>query len=84
MVLVRLVAWLDLHMPIRKGGKSVSGVQTSRQEIVNVLRRAGLHELADEAMRALPDPVDFDDAVAWGAERGVTRATLVSRMGGSP
>lgn len=62
----------------------MSAVQSSRQEIVNVLRRAGLHELAEEAMRALPDPVDLDDAVAWGAQHGVSRTTLVSRMGGSP
>jgi hypothetical protein len=62
----------------------VSAEQRSRQEVVNVLRRAGYPELADEAMRDLPDPVDFDYVLAWGARHGVTRDSLISRMGGSP
>jgi hypothetical protein len=41
-------------------------VQFSRQEMVNMLRRAGLREAASEAMRDLPDPVDLDQVEAWG------------------
>jgi hypothetical protein len=62
----------------------VSAEQWSRGEVVSVLRRAGYRELADEAMRDLPDPVDLDYVLAWGAEHGVTRDRLISRMGGSP
>jgi hypothetical protein len=62
----------------------VSGEQRSRQEVVGVLRRAGYRELADEAMRDLPDPVDLDYVLTWGAAHGVTRDRLISRMGGSP
>ena len=57
-------------------------VQFSRQEMVNMLRRARLREAASEAMRDLPDPVGLDQAEAW--EHGITRNNLISRMGGSP
>jgi hypothetical protein len=67
-----------------RGGDSVSGDQWSRQEVVRILRRAGYRKLADEAMRDLPDPVDVEYVFAWGAEHGVTRDRLISRMGGSP
>lgn len=65
-------------------GSSVSAVPSSRQEIVNVLRKAGLYELAEEAMRDLPDPVDFDRVLQWAAQHGVSREGLINRMGGSP
>ncbi|MGC8471507.1 MAG: hypothetical protein ACP5PM_04355 [Acidimicrobiales bacterium] len=58
--------------------------QLSRQEVADVLRRAGFPELAEEAMRALPDPVDVADVVAWASGHGVTRDDLIDRMGGSP
>ncbi len=35
-------------------------MQFSRQEIVALMRRTGYTELADEAERVLPDPVDLD------------------------
>jgi hypothetical protein len=59
-------------------------VQFSRQVVVDVLRKAGLRQAADEAMRDLPDPVDIDHLEEWGAQRGITRDGLISRMGGSP
>jgi hypothetical protein len=40
--------------------------QFSRQEMVNMVRRAGLGDAASEAMRDLPDPVDLDQVEAWG------------------
>ncbi|MDA8317687.1 MAG: hypothetical protein M0010_21360 [Actinomycetota bacterium] len=58
--------------------------QLRRQEVADVLRRAGFPELGEEAMRALPDPVDATDVVAWAAGHGVTRDDLIDRMGGSP
>jgi hypothetical protein len=67
-----------------EGGYSVDAVRFSRDEVVRTLRRAGLFTFADEAMQDLPDPVDLDMVQAWGAQRGITRETLISRMGGSP
>lgn len=56
----------------------------SRHHVVATLRRAGLSEAADEAMAALPDPVDVEYMFRWGAERGITRDELISLIGGSP
>jgi hypothetical protein len=59
-------------------------IRFSRQEVVAILRRAGLPELADEASRSLPDPVDLDRVAQFAAGYGITRDWLISRMGGSP
>ena len=56
----------------------------SRHHVVAMLRKTGLSEAADEAMRVLPDPVDRDYMFRWAAEHGITRNDLISRMGGSP
>ena len=56
----------------------------AKQEVVKVLRRAGLPEVADEADRTLPDPVELERAQEFGARYGITRDDLISRMGGSP
>jgi len=53
-------------------------VQFSRQEMVNMVRRARLREAASEATRDLPGPVVLDQAEAW--EHGITRNDLISRM----
>ena len=44
-------------------------MQYSRQEVVDMLRRAGFHEAADEAIVELPDPVDLQHASQWGLQR---------------
>jgi hypothetical protein len=59
-------------------------VQLSRQELVDILRKAGLSEAADKAGRELPDPVDIDEAETWGGRYGITRDLLISQFGGSP
>ena len=59
-------------------------LQYSRQEVVAIMRRTGYTELADEAERVLPDPVDFDQLTAFAQSHGVDRDTFVSEMGGSP
>jgi hypothetical protein len=66
----------------RSGG--VVAVQLTRQHVVDVLRTAGLPEMADEALRDLPDPVDSEQVAAWAVPYGVNMGDLVSRMGGSP
>jgi hypothetical protein len=52
--------------------------------MVDLLRKAGLSEAADEAMKELPDRVSLEDAERWGVRHGVTRDLLISQMGGSP
>jgi hypothetical protein len=56
----------------------------SRQEIVANLRRTGYAELADEAERELPDPVDFEQVQAFLRPHGVSRDDIISGLGGSP
>jgi hypothetical protein len=59
-------------------------VKHSRQEIVDLLRKAGLSDEADKAMAELPDRVSLHEAEEWGVRHGITRDLLISQMGGSP
>jgi hypothetical protein len=59
-------------------------VQFSRQEIADMLRRAGLSEAADKALAELPDPVSLEDCEIWADRYGLTKDQLISEMGGSP
>ena len=59
-------------------------MRTSRQNVVHMLRLAGLPALAEEANRALPDPVDYNHAERFLARYGITKDELISRRGGSP
>jgi len=52
--------------------------------VVDVLYKAGLPEMADEALRDLPDPVDSEQVAAWAVPHGINMDELISRMGGSP
>ena len=56
----------------------------SLQHVVSVLRRAGLAQLAEEAQRTLPDPVDRKELEHFGAVHGLSLDVLAERMGGSP
>jgi hypothetical protein len=59
--------------------------QYSRQYVVDAVNRLGFKELADEASRDLPDPVDADQLETWFIQRGYSFDNdVVSRMGGSP
>ena len=62
----------------------VIAVQLTRQHVVDVLRKAGLPQMADEALRDLPDPVDSEQVAAWAVPYGVSMDELTNRMGGSP
>ena len=62
----------------------VIAMQISRQQVVDLLRRLGHAELADQASRVLPDPVDLDRLAAWCMQHGVSHDDLISQMGGSP
>lgn len=47
-------------------------------------RRTGFPQVADEALRVLPDPVDSDQLQAFCLQHNVTMDDLISQMGGSP
>ena len=59
-------------------------MQVSRQHVVDILRIVALPELADEARRVLPDPVEYNHAARFLARYGLTKDELISRRGGSP
>jgi hypothetical protein len=58
-------------------------MQVARQHVVDVLRRAGLPQEADEADRSLPDPIELERAAQFLQRYGITKDVLISRMGGS-
>jgi hypothetical protein len=62
----------------------VVAMQLTRQHVVDTLRTAGLPEMADDALRDLPDPVDSDQVAEWAVGYGINMGELMSRMGGSP
>jgi hypothetical protein len=66
------------------GRSSVVAMELTRQHVIDVLRKAGLPEMAEEAERALPDPVDSEQAAEWAIPYGINMDELVNRMGGSP
>ena len=55
----------------------------SREHFAVTLRRTGFPEVADEALRVLPDPVEGDQIAAFLAPYGITLDELVSRVGGT-
>ncbi len=59
-------------------------MQYSRQGVADMLRRCGFPQLADEALRDLPDLIDSDQLQKLAAEHGLTRDELINQMGGSP
>jgi hypothetical protein len=59
-------------------------MQVLRQHVVDILQISGLHYLADEAQRALPDPVEYEQAASFLSKYGITKDELMSRRGGSP
>jgi hypothetical protein len=56
----------------------------SRQEIVKVLHRAGMDDIAAAALATLPEHVDDKAADKFFAGHHLTRGFAVDRMGGSP
>ncbi len=62
----------------------VIAVQLTRQHVIDMLRTAGLPEVANDAQRDLPDPVDSEQVAAWAVPYGINMGALMDRMGGSP
>ena len=74
-------------------GQSASGAAFRSEEVpmdltkhqfVKLLRRAGLPDAAQAAARTLPDPVTIADLDQFCTQHGLSRGTLIDRMGGSP
>jgi hypothetical protein len=59
-------------------------MQVTKRHIVEVLRTAGLPQVADEANRSLPDEMTMERAEEFVGRYGITKDQLISRMGGSP
>jgi hypothetical protein len=59
-------------------------VDVSRQRIIQMLRRAGLPDVAVAAQTSLPDPLDSKVLNRFCAKYGLSRQSLTDRMGGSP
>jgi hypothetical protein len=59
-------------------------MQVTKRHIVEVLRMAGLPQVADEANRSLPDEMTVERAEQFVGRYGITKDQLISRMGGSP
>ena len=55
----------------------------SREHFAVTLRRTGFPEVAEQALRVLPDPVEENQIAAFLAPYGITLDELVSRMGGT-
>lgn len=56
----------------------------SRQEIVSLLRRAGLEDLAMEASASLPDPANTEEIADFCKAHGLSLEWLMNRLGSSP
>lgn len=56
----------------------------SRQEIVQELRRAGMADVVAAAQKSLPDPVDPKVLDHFCAIYGLSKDSLIDRLGGSP
>ena len=66
-------------------GLVIAMQQYSRQHVVDVLHTLRDPELADEASRDLPDPVEANRLEAWFTQHGYSYDNdVISRMGGSP
>jgi hypothetical protein len=58
-------------------------MRVPRQHVVDILRMVALPELAEEAYRVLPDPVEYDHAERFLALYGISKDELISRRGGT-
>ncbi len=55
-----------------------------RQHVLDVLRRVGRPEDADLACQDLPDPVGFDEMIAFFNHLGLGLDDLMQQLGASP
>ena len=55
-----------------------------RQWVIDLLRRLGYTQAAEEAARELPDPVTLEEVMKFGDRHGLSHDEILSQMGGSP
>jgi uncharacterized membrane protein len=66
-------------------GRDEGGAMSQdRQWFVNMLRRLGYTEAAEEAERELPDPVSLEELKTFADRYNISRDEVMSQMGGSP
>jgi hypothetical protein len=71
----------------RRSGRAMSDRREFRrkEDILAILRRACVPDETLKAVdAALPDPIHVTDAANLLLRHGITRDSLISRMGGSP
>jgi hypothetical protein len=66
--------------------KGACGVQMaySKRWLVDLLRRLGYTQAADDALREMPDEFDLKQLQEFGDRHGISRDDLSDAMGGSP
>jgi len=55
-----------------------------RDDVARILRRVGFPEVADAAVKALPDPATLDEVIRFLGPYGISLSVLTDRMGASP
>jgi hypothetical protein len=68
---------------IRLGKGLVMATPVSRQWVIDMLRRLEGPQVADEASRDLPDPVDAKQLQEYAERHNLSVDELIDRMGGS-
>ena len=56
----------------------------TRQWLVDLLRRLGYTQAADEALREMPDEFDLKQLQEFGERHGISRGEVTDALGGSP
>ena len=56
----------------------------TRQWLVDLLRRLGYTQAAEDALREMPEEFDLKQLQAFGDRHGISRDEVTDAMGGSP
>jgi hypothetical protein len=56
----------------------------TRQWLVDLLRRLGYKQAAEDALREMPEEFDLKQLQAFGDRHGISRDEVTDAMGGSP
>jgi hypothetical protein len=65
-------------------GQEGGAMSQDRQWVIDLLRRLGYTQAAEEAARELPDPVSMEEIKKFGDRHGISHDDIMSQMGGSP
>lgn len=56
----------------------------ARQWLVDLLRRLGYTQAADDALREMPEEFDLEQLQEFGERHGISRDEVTDALGGSP